>query len=214
MHDLHCHILPGVDDGARDMDEALDMLRAAQAAGVTSLTATPHCRDPYYDVVAMTRAFLAFQEASGGFPMRMGFEVNHHKLMELGLMWADRLRVNGTNLLLLELSEGAFPSRYDAYERTIFELQGMGLEVVIAHPERYVAIQQDIGLAEELVNMGCKLQVSADFIAGGRLGTSRRPAVRLLKAGLVSYMASDAHRPEHYDIFAKAYRRYGSLLVG
>ena len=213
MHDLHCHILPGVDDGAQSMEESLAMLEAAQAAGVTSLTATPHCRDPYYDVAGMTRAFLAFQEASGGFPMRMGFEVNHHKLMEIGLMWADRLCVNGTNLLLLELSVGAFPSRYDAYMRTIFELQGMGLEVVIAHPERYLAIQQDIGLAEELVNMGCRLQVSTDFIAGGRLGSSRRPAIRLLKAGLVSYLASDAHTPEHYELFGKAYRRYGGYLV-
>lgn len=214
MRDLHCHILPGVDDGARDLDESLAMLEAAKAAGITSITCTPHCRKPYFDFEKMWQAFYDLEDAADGFPLQMGFEVNYRKLMELGLEWAEVLHFDGSNEFLLELSVGSRSSRYDDYERTIFELQGMGYEVIIAHPERYDAIQRDVSLADELVRMGCKLQVSTDFIAGGRLGAERRPALRMLKAGMVSYFASDAHNVKHYEYFSKAYAKYGDLLVG
>lgn len=212
MRDLHCHILPGVDDGARDMEESLAMFHAAREAGITSITCTPHCRDPYFDYLPMWRTFRAFESAvhriDETFPLQMGFEVNYTKLMELGLGWAEKLHYNGTNEFLLELEVDVRSSRYGDYERTIWQLQSMGYDVIIAHPERYLAIQRDIGLAEELVHMGCKLQASTDFLKGGRLGRERRPALRMLKAGLYTYFASDAHRVEHYEYFAEAVRRW------
>jgi protein-tyrosine phosphatase len=212
MRDLHCHILPGVDDGAEDLDESLRMLDAAKAAGVTSMVCTPHCRKPYFDFKAMWYAFYEFEDASEGFPVKMGFEVNYEKLMELGMQWAQSLAFDNEPTFLLELSVGASPSRFGDYERTIFDLQGMGYQVIIAHPERYMAIQRDVSLAQELVDMGCELQASADFIAGGRLGAEKRPAIKMLKSGLYSHIASDAHCPEHYQLLAKAMHKYGSYL--
>ncbi len=212
MRDLHCHILPGVDDGARNMEESLAMFHAAREAGITSITCTPHCRDPYFDYLAMWRAFRAFESAARRidetFSLQMGFEVNYAKLVELGLGWAEKLHYNGSNEFLLELEVGAQSSRYGDYERTIWELQGMGYDVIIAHPERYLAIQRDVGLAHELVHMGCKLQASTDFLKGGRLGQERRPALRMLKEGLYTYFASDAHRVEHYEYFMRVARRW------
>ena len=212
MRDMHCHILPGVDDGSPDLKTSLKMLAAAKAAGITSITCTPHCRSPYFDYEAMWQAFYELEDAAGGFPLQMGFEVNHRKLMELGLAWAEVLHFDGSNEFLLELSTTAMPSHFADYERTIFELQGMGYEVIIAHPERYVAVQKDIGVARELVAMGCKLQASTDFIAGGRFGRERRPAISMLKEGLYSYLASDAHHVQHYSFFAKAWHKYADLL--
>jgi protein-tyrosine phosphatase len=212
MRDLHSHILPGVDDGAQTLEESLAMLAAARRAGVTSITCTPHCRSPYFDFDAMWQAFYQLEDAAEGFPLQMGFEVNHRKLMELGLDWARVLHFDGSNEFLLELSAGASPSTYADYERTIFALQGMGYEVIIAHPERYVAIQRNPELAVELVNMGCKLQASCDFIAGGRLGRERRPAIRMLKDGLYSYLASDAHVPQHYELLARAWAKYADYV--
>ena len=213
MRDLHCHILPGVDDGSQSMEESLAMWEAAKAVGITSITCTPHCRDPYFDYKAMWRAYYAFEaevhSIDPEFPLQMGFEVNHRKLMELGLGWAERLHFNGSNEFLLELSVGASASRFGDYERTIFALQGLGYDVIIAHPERYVAIQKDIRLAEELDRMGCKLQASTDFIAGGRLGAERKPALAMLKAGLYTYAASDAHHVSHYTYFARVMEKYG-----
>jgi len=209
MIDMHCHILPGVDDGARDIEESLEMLEAAKAAGVTSIVCTPHCRDPYFDYDAMWDAFDEFSERAGDFPLRMGFEVNHRKLMKLGMDWADYLHFDGGKEFLLELEPGAGKTDFDQYERTIFELQGRGYDVIIAHPERYKAIQKDIEIAEELVRMGCKLQASTDFIEGGRFGKERKPALRMMEAGLYSYIASDAHNTGHYQCFAEVRKRFG-----
>ena len=84
----------------------------------------------------------------------------------------------------------------------------MGYKVIIAHPERYRAIQQDISIAQRLVRMGCSLQASADFVAGGRLGHEKKPARRMFEANLYRYIASDAHNVKHYDYFAQAQRTY------
>lgn len=208
MRDLHCHILPGVDDGAPDLEASLAMLEAAKRVGITSIVCTPHVRDPYFDYEAMLEAFDLLRAHAGGFPLTMGWEVNHAKLMELGMEWADRLHFDGTNEFLLELSSRCHKHDFEVYERTIIELQGKGYTVIIAHPERYRAIQEDVGLARDLVRMGCKLQASADFVAGGRLGKEKRPAKRLFDENLYSYIASDAHRVEHYDLFAEAKRTY------
>lgn len=209
MRDIHCHILPGVDDGARNLEESLAMLEAARQAGVTSIVCTPHCRDPYFDYAAMWQAYELLVQHAKGFPITMGFEVNYRKLMDLGMDWVSRLAFDQTAEFLLELSVGADTSDFKEYERTIFELQGKGYEVIIAHPERYRAIQNNIGIAQSLVRMGCKLQASADFIAGGRFGAEKRPAKRLFAQKLYTYIASDAHCVSHYGNLDKALQRYG-----
>lgn len=218
MRDIHCHILPGVDDGAPNLEESLRMVQAARAAGVTSMVCTPHCRRPYFDYKAMWEAYFCLREAAPDMPMQMGFEVNIEKLRELGMGWAPHLGCGRQDpgeqgrAFLLELSVGATPRDFQDYEREIFELQGMGFRVVIAHPERYLAIRKDPGLAQRLVDMGCALQASADFVRGGRLGGAKGIAKRLLKAGLYSHIASDAHCPRHYEDLSKAYAKYGEHL--
>lgn len=208
MRDIHCHILPGVDDGARDLEASLAMLDAAKRAGITSIVCTPHVRDPYFDYDAMREAYEVLRAHAGGFPLAMGWEVNHAKLMDLGMEWAKRLCFEGTNEFLLELSSRCRAHDFEVYERTIFELQGMGYTVIIAHPERYLAVQEDIGIARDLVRMGCKLQASADFVAGGRLGREKKHAKKLFEENLYSYIASDAHCVEHYGCFAEAREGY------
>lgn len=223
MHDIHCHILPGVDDGAQTMADSLAMLEAAVRVGVTAITCTPHVRDPYFDDFEDYKrdlcAYQAFAKESAAWlarrglapvPVTMGFEVNVRKLEELGLDWLPYLHTARSKDFLLELSVGAPPSRFDDYERLIFQLQGAGYRVIVAHPERYRAIQQDPELAVELVNMGCALQASADFIEGGRMGKEKKPARELFRRGLYTYIASDAHNPRHYDVLAKAVKKFGA----
>lgn len=211
MRDIHCHILPGVDDGAQDLEESLAMLEAAKAVGVSSIVCTPHCRDPYFDYDAMWDAYKLLVEHAEGFPLSMGFEVNHAKLVELGSDWIDRLAYHDRKEFLLELSTRADKAKFQEYERTIFEIQARGYQVIIAHPERYRAIQKDTSLARRLLDMGCKLQASADFIVGGRLGREKKPAQALFDQELISYIASDAHCVEHYEYLARARREYRAL---
>ncbi len=206
MFDIHSHILPGVDDGARDLEESLAMLEAAKAVGVTAIACTPHCRDPYFDYGAMCEAFELLERHAEGFPLVMGFEVNHAKLMELGDEWIDRLAFRGRKEFLLELSTRAGKATFDEYERTIFEIKAKGYRVIIAHPERYLAIQKDFDRAKRLVDIGCELQVSANFVAGGRFGREKKPAKKLFDGELVSYIASDAHCAEDYKYLLQARR--------
>lgn len=213
MRDLHCHILPGVDDGSPDMTYSMSMFDAARQAGVTSIICTPHCRNPYFDYEGMRAAFRDFSarahEVAPDFPLAMGFEVAHKKLLQLGVeKWAPYLGLGDTGMFLLELDTGCTQADFVDYERTIYILQGMGYRVVIAHPERYDAIRKDSSLAQRLVDLGCDLQASADFVRGGRLGNSRRAAKRLFKEGLYRYIASDAHRVEHYKLLAEAVKKY------
>lgn len=213
MRDIHCHILPGVDDGARNLDESLAMLAAARAVGVTSIVCTPHVRDPYFDYDKMWDAYDLLVAHAGGFPIQMGFEVNHAKLMDLGMRWVDYLHFDGSEEFLLELSTCATEVEFADYERTIFELQGRGYEVIIAHPERYRAVQKNPEVAERLARMGCKLQASADYVDGGRLGREKRPARRLFEDGMYDYIASDAHRVQHYDCLRRAMEQNGGDLA-
>ena len=208
MRDMHCHILPGVDDGARTLQESLAMLKAAVQSGITSVVCTPHCRDPYFDFDAMWDAFYLLQNHAGTVPLTMGFEVNHAKLMELGMKWAPKLKFEESNEFLLELSTRATSFHFREYENTIYQLQGMGYEVIIAHPERYKAIQENIEIAHRLVEMGCQLQASADFISQGRMGAERKLAKRLFEEHLYAYIASDAHTVGHYVCYQQVRRKY------
>ena len=208
MRDMHCHILPGVDDGARNLQESLEMLEAAKQVGITSIVCTPHCRDPYFDFDAMWEAFRLLEQHANGFPLTMGFEVNHAKLMDLGIEWAPKLAFQGSNEFLLELSTRAREYHVREYESTIYQLQSVGLDVIIAHPERYKAIQENVEIAYNLVEMGCKLQASADFIVGGRTGAEKKPAKRLFEENLYTYIASDAHNVAHYGFYQQARQKF------
>ncbi|MGN0261929.1 MAG: tyrosine-protein phosphatase [Eggerthellaceae bacterium] len=212
MRDIHCHILPGVDDGARDLEESLDMLRAAQAAGIMSIVCTPHVRDPFFDYRGMRRAFQILCEHADGFPLQMGWEVNHAMLIDLGFEWAKRLCFQGSDEFLLELSSRSCSHHFAEYERTIFRLQSMGYQVIIAHPERVFAIQENISLAQRLVQMGCKLQASGDFISGGKGTGALTPAKKILKKGLYTYIASDAHSASGYNDFMCAMKKFDKCL--
>ena len=212
MRDMHCHILPGVDDGAADLEESLAMVEAARRAGIDEIVCTPHCCNPYFDWDAMWAAYNLLCDHASCLPIRMRFEVNHAKLLELGYEWIDYLAYADTDEFLLELDTRCHAHDFEQYKRTIFEIQGRGFQVIIAHPERYRAIQQDLSLAYDLVDMGCELQASTDFVAGGRFGDELKPAKRLLKEGLYTYFASDAHYAAHYDLFAKAFQKFGKFL--
>ena len=203
MFDLHCHILPGVDDGASTVAEARDMLRAAKAHGVNIIMCTPHVRWESYNQFIVNEAYSVMKSYAIdlGIDFYLGYEVNWKKLVDIGMEHAPEFTLGDTNLFLLELNDEAMPTNW---QRFIYTLQGMDLQVVIAHPERYRDIQKNIQIAYQLKEMGCYLQLSANFIEGGKFDPRYRTAHTLLKDDLVDYVASDAHCVADYTIFAKA----------
>lgn len=203
MFDIHCHILPGVDDGARTPAETSQMLSAARKAGITHIVCTPHCRFSSFNPHLIQQQFRAFSAhaCKMGIQATLGYEVHWKKLAELGIETAPQFCIGSSNLFLLEFSDAHLPANW---QRTIYSIQRQGLTVIIAHPERYKPVQDNLDLAYEMKDMGCRLQLSANFVEGGFFDKRHRTAKALLKEGLVDYLASDAHRPEHYAIYTKA----------
>lgn len=204
MRDVHCHILPGVDDGARTMSESLLMLSEAMKAGVTSIVCTPRCCDPWFNFERMWQAFLQLKHHASAIPgapeLSMGFEVEFHKLKRLGMDAAVQLG-NDQGEFLLELPEGTLPLDW---EYVVHDLQRKGFKVIIAHPERCREVQKDIEVARRFILAGCELQISAGCVYGGLLDPARRAAKKLVQAGMVHHLASDARCPEDYEMLTEA----------
>lgn len=202
MLDIHCHILPQVDDGAKNEEESLKMLEAAKASGIDRLIATPHFKDSKTDIKRIQKRFewLKVQASQREIRAGLGFEVNTRVLPDLRSGQIRELCLAGTSLLLLEFQEDEVPP---GCRQLLYQLEREGIQVIIAHPERYRTIQKDFRQADMLLEMGCALQVDAESLAGSVWSAERHTAVQLLKQGKVTFLASDAHCADDYQNFVK-----------
>jgi protein-tyrosine phosphatase len=196
MIDLHSHILPGLDDGARDLDDALEIARAAVADGITAIAATPHVREDY---PTTSSAMESGVRALRGALEREGIELELLPGGEISLEQLDRLSHDelrrfglggNSRYLLVETPYWDWPL---AFGEIVSRLGSFGMTPVIAHPERNPAIQQDLAKVARLVEAGALIQVTAASL-DGRLGARTRTGARkLVHAGLVHMVGSDAH---------------------
>jgi protein-tyrosine phosphatase len=196
--DLHSHILPGLDDGARDLDEAVQIARAAVEDGTRMIAATPHVREDYPTTsdamengVAEVRA--ALEREGIELVLLPGGEVALEQLERLGPDELRRFGLGGNpSYLLVETPYYDWPL---SFGDVVFRLAAAGITPVIAHPERNVAVQENTDRIEELVRAGALVQVTAASL-DGRLGSRTRScARRLIDAELVHLLGSDAHSP-------------------
>jgi len=195
--DLHCHILPGVDDGPRDVDEALDVARLAVADGTRIIVATPHVDDTYKypdpDLIRALTARLNDCLRAHKIPLRVlpGAEVRVgpdllEKLQSGQIMTIGDLGKH----VLLELPS----SSHAMYAGELFfRLQLAGYIPVLAHVERVALFRSQPGLLRDFHDRGCLLQVNAESLAGRAGWTMRRYAQKLLREGLIDIVASDGH---------------------
>lgn len=199
MIDLHCHILPGVDDGAQDRDTALEMARMAWSSGVTAMVATPHCnlprghRDNYISRELADR-FVRFRRdlRQAGIPLRLytGMEVFCTPDTEKLLLQGKLSTLAGSHYMLVEFyfdeSAGYITGQLEA-------LLGQGVIPLIAHPERYDSVQVNPELVRRWRNMGCAIQLNKGSLLG-RLGSRAEETSRLLLSqGMAHVVASDGH---------------------
>jgi protein-tyrosine phosphatase len=196
--DLHPHLLPGLDDGARTLDDALDMARAFVAEGVTEIAATPHVRNDYpTSTDVMLRAVDALRRAfdEEGIPLVLhpGAELAIDWIPRLGEAELRRLTLAGNGrYVLVETPYHGWPA--ELVER-LLDLRIAGFTPVLAHPERNAVVQGTPSVLEPLVGGGTLVQVTAASL-DGRLGAaSRQAGLRLAATGLAHIIASDAHTP-------------------
>jgi protein-tyrosine phosphatase len=197
--DLHTHVLPGVDDGCRTIEESVRLARAAAAEGITALAATPHVRFDYPTEPATMERLVAEVRgavAAAGIPIEIlpGGELALDLLGELAPDAVRRFGLGGNpDVVLLEFPYAGWPLALDGI---VFNLHARGKTVVLAHPERNAEVQADPDSLAELVGRGVLVQVTAASL-DGRLGRSSRRAARaLLDRELAHLVASDAHTPD------------------
>jgi protein-tyrosine phosphatase len=192
--DLHSHVLPGIDDGADSLPEAIAICRAAAADGIQVMAATPHVRNDYPTTPDAMESALAELRAAAGDIIEVlpGGELD---LQELDRP-ADELARFGLGgnprYLLVEMPYVGWP--LDLGEK-LFLLRALGFMPVLAHPERTPDVQARPELLEPIVAAGTLVQLTAAAV-DGRLGrTSQRCARHLLERRLAHLIASDAHAP-------------------
>lgn len=199
MIDLHSHLLPGIDDGAPDLDASVAMGRAAVAGGVEAIVATPHVsgsypNDPSTFAARVAEVQKALDDAGVALRVHKGAEISHVMLHDLS---EDNLRactLGDGNFILLEPPLGG-PAPF--IDRMAYDLQTKGFKVLIAHPERISAFHQKIDIVEQLVTDGCFTSVTAGSVAGQFGGSVKRFTQELFGRGLVHNLASDAHDAEY-----------------
>ena len=222
MVDLHCHLLPGIDDGSKSMAISLRLAREATANGVTHALLTPHHMNGRYvnhkqDVIRRTKEF-ATELAKHQIPLTVfpGQEVriNGNLLKALNdddILFADE----GGQYLMLEFPDDDVP-HYT--ERMIFYLQQRGITPVIVHPERNTMIMDHPDVLYDLLKKGCLSQITASSYVGTFGKKVARFSKQLIAAGQGYVFASDAHdlpgrKYEMRQAFEQLESEFGQDLV-
>ena len=192
MIDLHSHILPEQDDGARNLQDSLVMARMAVDSGVTAMVATPHCvSDRSREVYGAWQLLReALEESRIPLRLLLGMEIfgtpDTVRMLEEGKLFT----LNGSRYPLVEFS---FYSDGTEESRILHNLCNVGYRPLVAHPERYRYIQEDPRILNRWCRMGCLLQVNKGSLLGRFGHTAQETAVELLDRGFVTAVASDAH---------------------
>jgi protein-tyrosine phosphatase len=193
MIDIHCHPLPGVDDGAKTLEDAIAMCRMAAEDGTTHLVATPHCNYKYKFDPKVNRAKIAeIQAAIGDKPQLLlgcDFHLSYDNIRMLVENHTD-FTINGTLYVLVEFGEFFIPDQID---RVFYDIECAGLIPILTHPERNPVFQSKPELLHRYITRGCICQVTAKSFTGGFGSAPKRFAEKWLQNNWIHVFASDAH---------------------
>ncbi len=214
MIDIHCHILPEVDDGPNSWDVAVEMCRLAAADGITHTVATPHANDRYvYDrayLSALLDQLRARAATAPQFSLGCDFHLSFENL-ERVLENPHNFTIGETNYLLIELSNYSIPTQLaDCFRR----LGDRGLTPILTHPERNPILQQSPQRVLEYAEQGCLVQVTASSLTGF---WGERPEIIahwLLDRSAVHVLASDAHESRRRLPVLSEARKVATQIVG
>lgn len=216
MIDIHTHILPGVDDGARDLKEALSMARIAVADGITHLFATSHhdAREAITWTEVKERVErLQAELVAAHIPLTVlpGHEVRLH---EYALEHWQRQLAGPLGRSRYVLAEPLFHDYGPATEALLFELFEQGYIPVMAHPERIRSIQDDLSLIEPFLERGGLTQITSHSLTGYHGSRAKEVAEAMLQRGMVHVIASDAHHDDRRTPALAMARDLAAKIVG
>ena len=216
MIDIHCHILPGLDDGPKDMEEAVAMCRVAQADGIQTVVATPHSRNGVYmnneqTILPVLGELEEHLKIAGvALNLRPGADIHIHPETISFLRNNPRLLLGG-RYFLLELPAQSIPPFTRDF---IFEALLAGFIPIITHPERNTILQSHFKDLEEWVRAGVLVQITAMSLTGAFGSQVRECAFQMVRMGMVHLVATDAHSPRRRPPVLSKAREVLETIVG
>lgn len=218
MIDLHCHILPGIDDGAEDLSVSLEMARALVADGVSVVACTPHILPGLYHnsgpQIRAAAAELQRQLDAAAIPLRVVTGADNHVVPDLaaGIRSGHLLTLADSRYVLVEPPHHVAPPHI---EELFFNLLITGYVPILTHPERLSWIKTHYAMFQRLAQAGVWMQVTAGSLTGGFGSKAQYWAERMLDEGYVHILATDAHdvemRPPNLSVgFERAAMRIGA----
>lgn len=201
MTDIHCHLLYGIDDGSRSIEESIDVLRDLEKYGYKNVILTPHyIKDSNYNSSASEnfRRLKVLKDALYQNNININLYLGNEIYMDDDifdlLLNKEIYSLNGSQFLLIELP---ISGEYPGYEEIFKFLQSKGCKIILAHPERYLAFQKNFDYIYELEKMGVYFQGNLDSIIG-RYGEGAKIMIkRLLKEKKLAFLATDIHHKKH-----------------
>lgn len=196
MIDVHCHILPGIDDGSASMEESMQMIREAYAAGFKAIISTSHYIEEGYNTSKAKRQelidMLNFKINQEGLDIKIynGAEAYITPNLVSLIKQEEIPNMNDTKYLLMELP---MYNQILYLDRILKDLIAQGVTPVIAHPERYEIVQKNDKMLEELANMGVLFQANYASCIGLYGKEAQKTFKKLLKADRISFLGSDCH---------------------
>ncbi len=212
MIDIHCHLLPAVDDGAKSWDVTLEMCRMAEQDGVTHIVATPHANYEYqYDrALHLDRLEeLRARVPKLSFSLGCDFHLSYENIQD-AMQHPERYAIGSTRYLLVELSD------YSAYNvaQTLEDLQSVGLLPILTHPERNAVILGNPELLNKYAEVGCLFQITANSLTGFWGKQKQQLCEEMLRHKMVHFIASDAHGVNNRPPILSAAREAAAKIIG
>lgn len=207
LFDMHCHIVPGVDDGSDSLEESKQLLQLEYEQGVRNIIVTPHFRLNMFEtsLEKVRVQFERLREAAEEMGIRIWLGCEFHSTMEMSNLLKNRkvATMAGSRYLLLEFSGGDDKNKIRERTNTLISL---GYRPILAHIERYEACK-DLSFVEDLIDLGAKMQINADSVCGIDGWGVKRYCRKLMKEDMITFIGSDCHgikeRRPHMD---KAYQ--------
>ncbi|MEZ4599277.1 MAG: CpsB/CapC family capsule biosynthesis tyrosine phosphatase [Syntrophotaleaceae bacterium] len=210
MVDIHCHILPGVDDGPEELRHSLQMAEMAAADGIARIVATPHVKDDLLSPGFLSERIREFRENLRmiGSPLEMYLGADVSSALPPNIQ--ARYTINRGPYFLLEFPHSHLPRNA---EQIVFSILLAQLRPIITHPERNPSIIREPDLLFRLVEAGALVQVTAGSLTG-LFGVDANHCTRyLLKKKMVHFIATDAHSPRHRrPVLSKAVEEAASII--
>ncbi len=206
--DMHSHLLPGIDDGLQELKETVEYIKELQQLGYSKLICTPHIlsdlypnsRETILPKLAMVRTALAEANIDVKVEAAAEYMIDHEFTELISHSKKEDLLTIAGDYILVEMS---YLSPSPNFDKVIFDLRMLGLQPILAHPERYSYYHNQFSQYDRFKELGCKLQVNLLSLSGAYGSDVRKTAEKLFKNKMVDFLGTDMHHNRHLAMLKK-----------